>query len=399
MPLPYIPTKAHQAALYELGRVGRGTRHRRPADRPAPAATCCSGCRPASVNGSTRIFGGRARSDLEAAKRLGARARPHDAADPGPARLGQDLHRRADGPEAAERGQARRRSPASATRSSATCSTAVLDATEPGDVDVLPIQHAKPEQMLGTTLGVTRAKNAGDVRARLDDRTSQSRRGNGMAVGVAPRWSTRSTSCSSTRRARSRSPTSSPIARATDSLVLLGDPQQLNQPLNGSHPEGADRSALAHVLGARRHDAPDRGLFLEKTWRLHPDLCAFTSEVFYDGRLEPEGHSIVQRVERRRSLADGTGPRQLDIPTVGADNESPDEADAVAALARSIDRRGLHLGRSGRRHMPRRLERHLDRRPVQRPGRRDQATVCRPRRASERSTSSRVRRRRSASTR
>jgi uncharacterized protein len=34
------------------------------------------------------------------------------------------------------------------------------------------------------------------------------------------------------------------VARSTNSLVLLGDPQQLDQPLQGSHPPGADRSAL-----------------------------------------------------------------------------------------------------------------------------------------------------------
>ena len=45
-----------------------------------------------------------------------------------------------------------------------------------------------------------------------------------------------------------------------------------------------------------RHDAADRGLFLERTWRLHPDLCDFTSEVFYDDRLEPEATLVVQRV-------------------------------------------------------------------------------------------------------
>ena len=33
--------------------------------------------------------------------------------------------------------------------------------------------------------------------------------------------------------------------------------------------------------------SPDKGLFLEKTWRLHPKLCDFTSEVFYEGRLRP----------------------------------------------------------------------------------------------------------------
>ena len=139
------------------------------------------------------------------------------------------------------------------------------------------------------------------------------------------------------------------ISRATDSLVLLGDPQQLDQPLQGTHPPGADRSALAHVLGEHATMPPTRGLFLETTWRLHPDLCAFTSEVFYDGRLEPEPHLVVQRLdapERRSS----TGPDRdsLDVPTIGADNESPDEADAVART-RPVARRGrAHLGRRGR---------------------------------------------------
>jgi uncharacterized protein len=49
------------------------------------------------------------------------------------------------------------------------------------------------------------------------------------------------------------------ISRATDSLVLLGDPQQLDQPLKGSHPEGADRSALAHILGRDATMPPTRG--------------------------------------------------------------------------------------------------------------------------------------------
>ncbi len=39
------------------------------------------------------------------------------------------------------------------------------------------------------------------------------------------------------------------VSPAAESLVLLGDPQQLDQPLKGSHPVGAERSALAHLLG------------------------------------------------------------------------------------------------------------------------------------------------------
>ena len=126
------------------------------------------------------------------------------------------------------------------------------------------------------------------------------------------------------------------MGHATDSIVLLGDPQQLDQPLRGSHPPGAERSALAHVLAGAATIPPDRGLFLERTWRLHPALCAFTSEAFYDARLEPEPHLAAQRLRTDVALVDGVGPRVLPIETVGADNESPVEAAAVADLARSL---------------------------------------------------------------
>ena len=126
------------------------------------------------------------------------------------------------------------------------------------------------------------------------------------------------------------------MARATDSLVLLGDPQQLDQPLRGAHPPGADRSALAHVLGDQATMPPDRGVFLEHTWRLHPALCEFTSEVFYDDRLESEPHLAVQRVSSDVVELDGVGPRMIEVAAVGADNESPVEAARVAAIARSL---------------------------------------------------------------
>ena len=126
------------------------------------------------------------------------------------------------------------------------------------------------------------------------------------------------------------------MANSTDSLVLLGDPQQLDQPLRGTHPPGADRSALAHLLGDHATIPPDRGLFLERTWRLHPDLCAFTSEVFYDDRLEPEQHLRAQRLTTADTRFDGTGPRTVEVPSRGADSENPIEADAVAEVARSL---------------------------------------------------------------
>jgi predicted RecB family nuclease len=125
------------------------------------------------------------------------------------------------------------------------------------------------------------------------------------------------------------------MGAATDSLVLLGDPQQLDQPLQGSHPPGADRSALAHLLGDDATMPPDRGLFLEQTWRMHPAITAFTSGTFYEGRLESRDHLAIQ-VVHGSSPIDGVGTRLLLSEHAGNDNASAEEARQVAAIVESL---------------------------------------------------------------
>src|SRR5206468_534666 len=123
------------------------------------------------------------------------------------------------------------------------------------------------------------------------------------------------------------------IAPAANSIVLLGDPQQLEQPLKGSHPPGSEASALVHLLGPTRQTIPpETGLFLEKTWRMHPDLTRFTSQVFYESRLESETSTAVQNLVAGGELT-GTGLRWVPVQSRGNDNESPQEAEAVARMA------------------------------------------------------------------
>ena len=213
---------------------------------------------------------------------------------------------------------------------------AVLEAAkEEPEVPVLIVQKGDKEQVVDDDR-VTRGKDANDVRARLEDGRAK------VAAGTPWLWaSSKMVGAVDVLFVDEAGQISLAnvvaISRATESLVLLGDPQQLDQPMQGTHPPGADRSALAHVLAGQATMPPDRGLFLETTWRLHPDLCAFTSEVFYDDRLEPEPHLVVQRLNAPgMDIGDGVGPRLLEVPTVGADNESPVEADEVARVARSI---------------------------------------------------------------
>jgi predicted RecB family nuclease len=86
------------------------------------------------------------------------------------------------------------------------------------------------------------------------------------------------------------------VSRATRNLVLVGDPRQLAQPLQGSHPPGVGVSALEHLLGDDVTIAADRGVLLDLTWRMHPDVCAFVSRSFYEGRLGSEPQCARQAV-------------------------------------------------------------------------------------------------------
>jgi hypothetical protein len=125
------------------------------------------------------------------------------------------------------------------------------------------------------------------------------------------------------------------LAVSQAAKTLIGDPQQLDQPTQGSHPEGTDVSALDHILGGERTIAPDKGLFLEETWRLHPVICAYTSELFYDGKLRSRD-GLEQQVIKGGGPINRCGLYFLPVAHNGNQNCSPEEAQAVGRLVRAI---------------------------------------------------------------
>ena len=127
-------------------------------------------------------------------------------------------------------------------------------------------------------------------------------------------------------------------APAANSLVLIGDPQQLEQPQKGSHPEGSDISALAHLLGGRTTIAETQGLFLAETRRLHPAICRFCSELFYEGRL----HSVPGLERQTIQAPPFSGAHLWFIPVIhhGNQSHSTEEIDRVAVLVETLTREG-----------------------------------------------------------
>jgi predicted RecB family nuclease len=124
-------------------------------------------------------------------------------------------------------------------------------------------------------------------------------------------------------------------AQGAKSLVLLGDPQQLEQPQKASHPDGSELSALAHLLESHETMPEERGLFLGETWRLHPTICDFTSELFYEGKLTSLPGLEKQVIGGPTAFA-GAGLFYVPVVHDGNQNDSPEEADRIAGIVHDM---------------------------------------------------------------
>ena len=125
------------------------------------------------------------------------------------------------------------------------------------------------------------------------------------------------------------------VAGGAHSLVLLGDPQQLEQPQQASHPPGTAASALEHILGSHKTIPDDAGLFLRQTRRLHPDICAFTAEVFYEDRL-----SAFPGLERQAVVGAPRFPEAglayVPVEHDGRQSRSIEEVEAVEEIVATL---------------------------------------------------------------
>jgi uncharacterized protein len=118
-------------------------------------------------------------------------------------------------------------------------------------------------------------------------------------------------------------------------LILLGDQMQLPQPIQGIHPGRSGESALEFLLDGEATIAPEKGVFLDTTWRLHDDLCRFISEAVYDKRLRAEVRNRNQRLILKQGKHPGLRPTGISFVAVnhdGCSQCSREEAHIVESL-------------------------------------------------------------------
>ncbi|MDN2934230.1 hypothetical protein PAK19_09435, partial [Campylobacter coli] len=83
---------------------------------------------------------------------------------------------------------------------------------------------------------------------------------------------------------------------AATTLLLLGDPRQLPQVTRGIHPEPVGDAGRDWRSEGQATLRPERGFFLDRSWRMHSALTRAVSELSYAGRLR----SHTPRTDARR---------------------------------------------------------------------------------------------------
>ena len=125
------------------------------------------------------------------------------------------------------------------------------------------------------------------------------------------------------------------VAPAAESIVMLGDPQQLPQVTKADHPEGSGASVLEHLLNGNSTISASRGVLLDESWRMHPEVCAFVSERSYDGLLRSRAACAHRHIDAQGSLS-GAGLRVRFVDHDGRSQASVEEAEVIADHCRTM---------------------------------------------------------------
>lgn len=136
------------------------------------------------------------------------------------------------------------------------------------------------------------------------------------------------------------------VGTSARNVVLLGDPRQLPHVTQNAHPDGSGCSVLEYLLGNAVTVADDRGVFLAKSWRMHPDICRFVSEHSYEGRLQSAPGCELQKVSS--GGLSGAGLRYIPVHHRHNAQQSPEEADAIAREVRRLLDGGTVTDNKGR---------------------------------------------------
>jgi len=124
------------------------------------------------------------------------------------------------------------------------------------------------------------------------------------------------------------------VSGAAKNIILMGDQMQLEQPIQGSHPGLSGSSALEFMLMEHAVIPEDKGIFLERTYRMHPDVCAPLSEIVYEGKLQADADNSKQTINLPKPslISKAHGILSVSVAHEGNSQSSVEEVQLVQQL-------------------------------------------------------------------
>ena len=127
------------------------------------------------------------------------------------------------------------------------------------------------------------------------------------------------------------------IGNIAKNIILIGDQNQLGQPIKGTHPNNSGQSILDYLLEGKDTIPEDKGIFLNKTFRLHSKINNFISSNFYEDRLICDERTDKRTINfNKNSIIKDSGIHFIQMDHENNVQTSIEEFDAVLKLMKQL---------------------------------------------------------------
>ena len=127
------------------------------------------------------------------------------------------------------------------------------------------------------------------------------------------------------------------MSQSCSNIILMGDQMQLGQPIQGTHPGESGMSILDYLLEDQATIPADIGVFLPKTFRMHPDVCEIISRQVYEGKLSSDDITHKYVVHAKGPLiSKESGVCFVPVNHEGNTQGSPEEVESIHSIANEL---------------------------------------------------------------
>mgnify|MGYP006161256181 FL=1 len=105
---------------------------------------------------------------------------------------------------------------------------------------------------------------------------------------------------------------------SSKNIVMIGDHMQLPQPSLGIIEGESSLSPIEYLIKDKNTISDEKGIFLEKTFRMHSSICEFISNSFYEKRLITDKNNSNQKILKNNGESVKNGIYLVDLNHSGS---------------------------------------------------------------------------------